>query len=145
MDLDQAYCELRIVLIVSEDGCGMETSPMRNPMRKSLASIVLLFSAIAPAGPDSALAQPRAPTVVRSGQPSVIYVFYGCGPRGVPPTVSGTASNGTITTRPGTRNRCGKTNHPVVEVVYTSRPNYRGPDEATLHGPDRPQVKITVQ
>ena len=70
----------------------------------------------------------------QSGRPIPILVFFNCGPRGVPQGASGAAQHGIVTARYTTGNRCGNPRQPIVQMIYTSRPGFRGPDEATFSG-----------
>jgi hypothetical protein len=79
----------------------------------------------------------------RSGEPKLLGVYFNCTPRGGLPSPSGTAHNGTITTRVATGNRCGSPNYPVVQMIYTSRPGFRGRDQAFLYG-SPPRVTTIV-
>ena len=85
------------------------------------------------AGSSPASAQ-QAVHVAQSGRPHILGVYFDCtGRRGLP-SPSGTAYNGTITTRVATGNRCGNPQQPVVQMIYTSRPGFRGRDEAIFYG-----------
>jgi hypothetical protein len=101
------------------------------------AAVLTLFDA-GPAIAQSATAQ--------SGKPTRIWSFWNCTPEGGL-SASGAATNGTITTRNATQNRCGNPRHPVVEMIYTSRPGFKGTDEAWLTGTrgQRQVVSVTVQ
>ena len=81
----------------------------------------------------SAAAQERV-YHAQSGRPIAILEFFSCGPRMTPPNVSGSARNGTVTTRYTTTNRCGNPHQPTLVIVYTSAPGFRGQDEAIVHG-----------
>ena len=100
-------------------------------------TLPLLFSL-----PEPSVAQQKAVTT-SAGRPVVVRVFFNC-VRGYP-RATGSASNGTVTTRDSTRNRCGTPNHPVVETIYTPNPGFRGTDKVVLHGGTRTWVDVIVR
>ena len=96
----------------------------------SLMGVVLAWLA----GIDPVFAQERV-YYARSGQPIPVLVYFSCGPRGQFAGASGAAQHGSVTMRYATGNRCGNPNHPVVQLIYTSRPGFRGQDEAIFYTP----------
>ena len=92
----------------------------------------LVLGALSAIGPG--IAQERV-YHAQSGRPIPVLVYFSCGARGHFSGASGTAQNGSITMRYATGNRCGNPRHPVVLLIYTSRPGFRGQDEAFLYTP----------
>lgn len=107
-----------------------------------VALICPALAALASANP--AAAQERV-HYAQSGRPLPIGAFFRCGPRSAPQAPSGTAYNGTITTRLTTEARCGNPHHPVVQMIYTSRPGFRGQDEIFLYGPPNERRRVIVR
>jgi hypothetical protein len=112
-------------------------------MRNSVECLVCV-ALTALASIDPAAAQERVHHA-QSGRPIAIGAFFNCGPRMAPQAPSGTARNGTVTTRLTTEARCGNSNHPVIQVIYTSRPGFRGQDEIFLYGPPAERRRIIVR
>jgi hypothetical protein len=105
-----------------------------------VASLVL--ASLGGASPASAQQPIR---FAQSGRPLILGAYFNCTSRGGLPSPSGTAYNGTITTRVTTGNRCGNPYQPVVQMIYTSRPGFRGQDEAYLYGPLNRRTTIIVR
>jgi hypothetical protein len=107
-------------------------------------AFVFAILLLALAGAEPAAAQ-QATRFAQSGRPLVLGVYFNCTSRGDLPSPSGAAQNGTITTRVATGNRCGNPQQPVVQMIYTSRPGFRGRDEAFLYGPMNRRTTIIVR
>lgn len=98
----------------------------------NLASVPALILTLAALGASPARAQlGAAPSQVEAGKSSLVYGFMDC--HGSPPPASGTATNGTIISRPSTRNLCGNPQQPVTEVIYTPKPGFKGEDFVTIY------------
>jgi hypothetical protein len=110
-------------------------------MTKVLAP-ALAFLLIGFAGSSPVSAQQRI-HVAQSGRPHILGVYFNCTNRRGLPSPSGTAYNGTVTTRVATGNRCGNPQQPVVQMIYTSRPGFRGRDEVILYG-DPPRRSTVI-
>ncbi|WP_199087723.1 hypothetical protein [Bosea sp. ASV33] len=109
-----------------------------------MSRLLVTTAVLAFAFPIAALAQGRTENV-KSGAASRVYNVFSCG-RGIVGGVNGTASHGTITTRTARQNRCGRPDQEVTEVVYTSQPGYRGPDEAYVYwSGGRTRVSVNVR
>jgi hypothetical protein len=104
-----------------------------------LSALLLIVPGLA----EPAFAQDQKTT--RSGAPIVVRVFYNCARPGNHPNAAGSASNGTVTLREATRNRCGNPRQPVVEAVYTPKPGFKGTDEVIFVAGTRARVKVTVR
>jgi hypothetical protein len=105
-------------------------------MPKVFALVITLVSCLvllALVGISPASAQEKV-YYAQSGRPIPILVFFNCGPRGVPQGASGAAQHGIVTARYTTGNRCGNPRQPIVLMIYTSRPGFRGQDEAIFYG-----------
>lgn len=111
-----------------------------------MKSIVSLFAAglAVMAYSPPASAQERVYNV-QSGHPISIRTVFSC-TRGNYHSVSGTAYNGSVVTTHTTAPRCGKPSHPVTSLIYTSRPGFKGQDEATIYAEGvTDRVKIIVR
>jgi hypothetical protein len=98
----------------------------------SLGTVLASILALTALGATPAQAQVgAAPSLVPAGKSSLIYGFMDC--HGNPPMASGTATNGTITSRSSTRNLCGNPQQPVTEVIYTQKPGFKGEDFVTVY------------
>jgi hypothetical protein len=106
------------------------------------SATVIVLLGLAGISPASAQQPVR---FAQSGRPLILGVYFNCGPRGGLPSPSGTAYNGAIMTRVATGNRCGNPHQPVVQMIYTSRPGFRGRDEAFLYGPLNRRTTIIVR
>jgi hypothetical protein len=92
----------------------------------------------------SAIAQSR-PITVKAGETARIFNFFAnCENGKFSGTASGSASNGTITTKVDTGNYCGRANHPVTRVFYTPKPGFKGEDEVFLYAGAGGQQRRTV-
>ena len=92
--------------------------------------------------PDPVFAQ--AAKTTSAGRPVVVRTFFNC-VRDRYPNAAASASHGTVVSRETRRNRCGNPNQPVVDVVYTPNPGFRGTDEVIFHGGMRARTKIIVR
>jgi hypothetical protein len=112
------------------------------PLKSFVSLLTAGFIVIAYGWPASA--QERV-YQAQSGRPISIRTVFSC-TWGNYQSVSGTANNGSVVTTHTTAPRCGKPNHPITNVVYTSRPGFKGQDEATIYGDGvRDRVKIIVR
>ena len=107
-------------------------------------AFVMAFVLLGLADASPASAQ-QATRFAQSGRPLILGVYFNCTSRGGLPSPSGAAHNGTITTRVATGNRCGNPQQPVVQMIYTSRPGFRGRDEGFLYGPMNRRTTIIVR
>ena len=87
--------------------------------------------------------------VVPAGKSTVLGGFFNCtsSSSAIAAPIGATASNGTVTLQDGTSNRCGNPNQPVRNVVYTPKPEYRGPDTVYIYngGPRPMEERLIVQ
>ena len=111
---------------------------------QSLAAPLVCLTVVELASIGPVSAQQRT-HVAQSRRPTILGVYFNCTPRGGLPSPSGTALNGTITTRQAVGSRCGNPNQPVVQIIYTSRPGFRGQDEIYLYGPEPRRATIIVR
>jgi hypothetical protein len=77
---------------------------------------VVVIALLGLAGASPASAQ-QAIRFAQSGRPLILGVYFNCTSRGGLPSPSGSAHNGTVTTRVATGNRCGNPQQPVVQMI----------------------------
>jgi hypothetical protein len=105
-----------------------------NTMERRILGTVAwgLACAMLLATPALAQSAGNAPKRVPAGKTSALGGFFNCF-RSMPNDVQGTATNGRVTTRLETRNHCGNPAQPVVVVLYTPNPGFRGQDMVYLN------------
>ena len=112
---------------------------MTNAIKFGLALTAAMLGGTAPL-----LAQTMQ-SVAQSGKPTVVSVFFNCTTHFIP-SVSGSASHGTVTTDRSTRDGpCGNKAEPVLGVTYTSEPGYKGQEGINLFFPGGQNSSITIQ
>jgi hypothetical protein len=79
-----------------------------------------------------------------SGRPTKLAHFYPHCDDGFRLTVSATASHGTLTTKDGVGDVCGK-KAPVTELWYQSAPGFHGLDNVEVAAPFYVEFKVTVR
>jgi hypothetical protein len=84
------------------------------------------------ATPALAQSASNAPKRVPAGKTSALGGFFNCF-KSMIDDVRGSATNGRVTTRLETRNHCGNPAQPVVVVLYTPNPGFRGQDTVYLN------------
>ena len=100
-------------------------------MKGFASSVAVAFAAIASMGPVSA--QERV-FYTHPGRPVAIAEIWNCFGRSSYQGVSGAAHNGSVVAVQAIARRCGKAQQPVMRIIYTPSPGFRGRDEATLYG-----------
>jgi hypothetical protein len=69
---------------------------------------------------------------VKSGTSSVVRRWWNCKDI-LPPISSANAGHGTMALHVGSGNHCGKPNQPVLELVYTPPPGFKGQDDGYFY------------
>ena len=104
--------------------------PFANPFRiDRLPHAAAVFCALVGSAAPS-LALDRFGENVLSGRPHVLRYFYNC--RGPVGEVGAVAETGVARVERSTRFVCGQAKREVLQVVYQSPPDYRGPDNVKV-------------
>jgi len=104
--------------------------------------MLLVFPQVASAGVPRDVDAGSA--TAKSGVPTTVRYFWNC--TRAMPGLSGAAEHGSMTVKSSTGNHCGRPDQPVLELVYTSQPGFKGDDRATYYWTRYPySLRIRVQ